>query len=198
MTKRGNKGFTLIELLIIIGIIGFLAAAILVAVDPVKRIQDARNAKRWAEVNGLLNAILTKQVDDRTLFTGNVLAPINPGTDAQVIVHNSTGIDCSLGAARPSCRAAGLTFASTADTACVADIGGIVPDYLAAIPTDPLGSGNPCPATSADPLCLLKGDIAIGDTGVTSSGYYLLENASHRIEIGACFPDQGVAISVKR
>ncbi|MFA6604130.1 MAG: prepilin-type N-terminal cleavage/methylation domain-containing protein, partial [Patescibacteria group bacterium] len=53
---RSAKGFTLIELLIIIGIIGFLASAILVAVDPVKRIQDARNAKRWSEVNGILNA----------------------------------------------------------------------------------------------------------------------------------------------
>ena len=40
-----------------------------VAVDPVKRIQDSRDARRFAEANAILNAILNKQVDDRALFT---------------------------------------------------------------------------------------------------------------------------------
>jgi len=78
MVKQ-NKGFTLIELLIIIGIIGFLAAAILVAVDPVRRIQEARDSKRWAEVNAILNAILTKQVDERAYYQGYSTAPILDG-----------------------------------------------------------------------------------------------------------------------
>jgi len=200
--KSQRKGFTLIELLIVIGIIGFLAAAILVAVDPVKRIQDARNARRWAEVNSMLSAILTKQVDDRALFTGNALAPVIQGTKLQVIVNDSTGMVCNSGLTRPSCRVPGYALTdfdvAAANKNCVADIGGLAPTYIAAIPVDPLGSGNPCPVGTADVACILPGNIAIGTTGATSTGYYLNENTSGRIEIGACFPDQGAAIKVKR
>jgi len=40
-----SKGFTLIELLIVIAILGVLAAAILVAINPGQRIASARNAR---------------------------------------------------------------------------------------------------------------------------------------------------------
>ncbi|MBI4458009.1 type II secretion system protein, partial [Candidatus Uhrbacteria bacterium] len=95
--SRNKRGFTLIELLIVIGIIGFLAAAILVAVDPVKRIQDARDARRFAEVNALLNAILNKQVDDRQIYSGPSDAPIiTSAANSQVIVTSTSGIECDL------------------------------------------------------------------------------------------------------
>src|SRR5512142_2321274 len=96
------KGFTLIELLIVIGIIGFLAAAVLVAVDPVKRIQDSRDARRYSEVNAILNAILTKQVDDRALYNGHATAPVvtQAGANVQVIVSDNTGVDCTAQATR--------------------------------------------------------------------------------------------------
>ncbi|EKD47532.1 MAG: hypothetical protein ACD_66C00019G0006, partial [uncultured bacterium] len=44
---RTKKGFTLIELLIVIAIIAILAAAIFVALDPVTRFQEARDARRY-------------------------------------------------------------------------------------------------------------------------------------------------------
>lgn len=95
--KLNSKGFTLIELLIVIGIIGFLAAAVLVAVDPVKRIQDSRDARRYSEANALLNAVLTKQVDDRRLYDAVTDAPIiTSATNSQVIVTSTTGIECDL------------------------------------------------------------------------------------------------------
>lgn len=127
-----NKGFTLIELLIVIGIIGFLAAAVLVAVDPVKRIQDARDARRYSEANAILNAILTKQVDDRALYSGTALAPIiTSATNSQVIVNSDVGIACGTAVASanyPGCNqvldtSAGSAIAGTATSSGTAVTG---------------------------------------------------------------------------
>jgi general secretion pathway protein G len=46
LSKTTSAGFTLIELLVVIVILGILAAVVLVLVDPVKRIGEARDAGR--------------------------------------------------------------------------------------------------------------------------------------------------------
>ncbi|MBI2613170.1 MAG: type II secretion system protein [Candidatus Levybacteria bacterium] len=46
------KGFTLIELLIVIAILGVLAAGILVAIDPIDKINQANDAKVQNDVSG--------------------------------------------------------------------------------------------------------------------------------------------------
>ncbi|MDD5251741.1 MAG: type II secretion system protein [Patescibacteria group bacterium] len=184
---KNNKGFTLIELLIVIGIIGFLAAAILVAVDPVKRIQEARDARRWSETNALLNAILNKQVDGRAKYTGVAGALIvQSASYAQVIVTDHSTHSCSTPATSVMCGAldaglpAGYTLNKTgANTACVADLGDLAPTYIAQIPQDP---GGASPATG----------YAIG---VKNSGYYIIygvDSGSNigRITIGSCWAEQ--------
>jgi len=187
--QSGARGFTLIELLIVIGIIGFLASAILVAVDPVKRIQDARNAKRWSEVNAVLNAILNKQVDERKQFDGSTAVPILNGTKAQIIVSTDSGL-ASCNTSPPTCP--GFTdglYTGGAVTDCFANLNpplsdtavvSIEPKYIAEIPIDP-GSGNPNAPTFS----------------TTNTGYYINRN-NERIEIGACWPDQSATIRVKR
>ena len=55
--KRLQKGFTLIELLIVIAILGILAAAVLVAVNPLKRQQQARDSARKSDVGQLASAL---------------------------------------------------------------------------------------------------------------------------------------------
>src|SRR3989344_8645750 len=50
-----QKGFTLIELLIVIAILGVLAAAVLVAINPGQRIASARNARVRADLANLGN-----------------------------------------------------------------------------------------------------------------------------------------------
>ena len=47
-----QKGFTLIELLIVIAILGVLAAGVLVAIDPVDKINSANDAKVQNDVSG--------------------------------------------------------------------------------------------------------------------------------------------------
>jgi len=64
--KKNNalRGFTLIELLVVIAIIAILATVVFVALDPVKRFSDARNARRWSDVNSLLTAVHEYVVDN--------------------------------------------------------------------------------------------------------------------------------------
>lgn len=191
--SRNKKGFTLIELLIVIGIIGLIAGAILVAVDPVKRIQDARNAKRWSEVNGILNAILTKQVDDKEEYAGEANAPIiESDTLSQVIVSvNPTAtIDCDTPATAPLCPGQTLSVAAGAPAlACVANLSGVVGTWTAELPIDPIGDGEfPAGQTALTMIAL----------GTDNTGYYIHKTSNGRIEIGSCWPDQSATIKVKR
>lgn len=52
-----KRGFTLIELLLVIAIIAILVVTVFVALNPVKRFQQARDARRQTDVESILTAI---------------------------------------------------------------------------------------------------------------------------------------------
>ncbi len=52
-SKFSSKGFTLIELLIVIAILGVLAAGILVAIDPIDKINQANDSKVQNDVSAM-------------------------------------------------------------------------------------------------------------------------------------------------
>lgn len=65
MKQINKKGFTLIELLVVISIIAILATVVFVALDPVTRFADARNSRRWSDVNSILTAVSEYIVDNK-------------------------------------------------------------------------------------------------------------------------------------
>lgn len=62
--KKLYKGFTLIELLVVIAIISILATVVFVSLDPVTRFADARNSRRWNDVNAILTGVHEYIVDN--------------------------------------------------------------------------------------------------------------------------------------
>lgn len=118
---KQRQGFTLIELLIVIAIIGILAAIIFVAVDPARRLAEARNAERWSSVNSILNGVLKHTVDSSGVLP-SVLTAVDTGT--YEIGTCGSGADCAA--------------TTTTSGVCVDLASIIVPSYLSAMPSDPL------------------------------------------------------------
>jgi prepilin-type N-terminal cleavage/methylation domain-containing protein len=54
---KQNKGFTLIELLVVIVIIGIIAGAVLVAINPAQLTAKARDSKRMNDISTVRNGI---------------------------------------------------------------------------------------------------------------------------------------------
>ncbi len=165
-------GFTLIELLIVVAIIAILAVVAFVALNPLRRFQDARNATRWSDVNGVLEAIKIDQLDNG----GNYLAEISGLDD---------GINYMIVAPGQTCAAAVTCTALGADLNCVdldegenpdsSTVGLVDEGYLGAIPVDPS-----LVATSA------------------TTGYYINRATTNTITVGACGAEANATIRVSR
>ena len=57
LNKFSSRGFTLIELLIVIAILGILAAGILVAINPVQKINQANDARAKNGIGQIATAV---------------------------------------------------------------------------------------------------------------------------------------------
>lgn len=102
-----RSGFTLIELLIVIGIIGTLASVTIVAINPNKQLNSAKDTARLSAIRELRNALTQYQIDNGSFPAG---------TPAQ--------------GTRPVCKAG-----VTTDTTCV-NLDALVPKYLVSLPQE--------------------------------------------------------------
>lgn len=117
---QSNSGFTLIELLIVIAIIAILAVTVFVALNPVQRFSDARDSRRWADVNNLLTAVHEYIVD-------------NDGSLPSGLTNGMT--ETQLGTAGTGCDDCG-------GSASCLDMSTTLQNYLASIPIDPQGTAE--------------------------------------------------------
>jgi len=90
-----NKGFTLIELLIVVGILAVLIAAVAVALNPAKQFAKANNARRWADITNIMNAISQNIVDHQGVFdtSGTNCGGDIPTTATSTIANTGTDYD---------------------------------------------------------------------------------------------------------
>lgn len=81
-----QRGFTLIELLVVIGVISILAAVVLVAVNPARQFNSARDTQRRADLYSLTNAIYQYAAENNgKLPTDITTTPTEIGTGAGLI-----------------------------------------------------------------------------------------------------------------
>jgi len=118
--KYYSKGFTLIELLVVIAIIAILAVAVFVALDPVTRFAEARNARRWTDVDSILTAVHEYIIDN----DGVLPSGLTSGMSVTQIGTATTGCDTSC--------------TEAVATSCV-NLNSTLAKYLKSMPTDPSG-----------------------------------------------------------
>lgn len=68
-SDSSSQGFTLIELLVVIAVIGVLAAAVLIAIDPIQQLARGRDSGRKTSVSQLGNAMTAYYTARSTLPT---------------------------------------------------------------------------------------------------------------------------------
>lgn len=121
--QNNNTGFTLIELLIVIAVLAILASITFLALDPLKRFQDTRNAKRWAEVEAILSAVKLHQLDN----DGDFLTAVD-NLSADLYYQIGSGSDCGDTCTNPTV---------ILQDNCV-DLSGLISSgHLVEIPIDP-------------------------------------------------------------
>lgn len=125
---RSNlTGFTLIELLIVLALIAILMTLVFVSLNPIARFQDTRNAKRWADINAIISAIRTDQIDHDGVFDLGIQQ-----MQAELYYQIGTGENCNETCLNPTV---------TLNVGCV-DLDSMTEKgYLPIFPYDPNAEG---------------------------------------------------------
>ena len=83
-----SKAFTLIELIIVIAVVSLIAAVSFVAINPVKRINDAKNAARDSNAKAIEKAIQNCIADN--LSVPELLSSLSPLTNYMMVTEGGS------------------------------------------------------------------------------------------------------------
>jgi len=126
LALSGVEGFTLIELLLVIVIISILAVTVFVALNPSKRIKDAKDDRRLSDINSILSAVHSSIIDNKGALPSGL----------------TTGmVEKQLGTAGSGCAISTNGCSVAGDGDCV-DLTTPMTKYLKTIPIDPDGTAS--------------------------------------------------------
>ena len=125
--KQIKRGFTLIELLVVIGIIGILAAIVLVAVNPGRQFAQARDTQRRSDLLQITNAIYQFAAE----HDGNL-----PDTDNDPVTSDFPTAPTCIGSGG-GCFDLGYAGETDGPDADTDPDDPVVPTYIAGMPEDP-------------------------------------------------------------
>lgn len=148
-------GFTLLELIIVVAIIGLLAAAVFVAVNPADRIGDAQNAQRWADITAIADAYAQYLVDNNGTAATTSADCITANTTC--MISNYAGTDADY-----ACRAT-----TTAESIWLDPL--VPAGYLASIPFDPKSTSAAATSTGYYFAYNALGTLTIGSCDTYNS-----------------------------
>lgn len=119
--KRIFPAFTLIELLVVIGVLAILLTITLIAINPSRQFKQSNDTKRSSDINAILNAVQQYAADHHGQLPAG-MANVGPTSFP-------------------------IQRSAVPDPAIEADLcTGLVTDYMAALPADPL-TNNGTPVT---------------------------------------------------
>lgn len=122
-SRLSKAGFTLIEMLLVVATIAIIAGIVILAINPSKQLADARNSKRRADVQTILNAVYQYSID----ASGTLPSAINIDS----LCSSPANEICQSSA---NCSGSGLTDLSVLTNA---------QKYVTSIPYDPQNTNNP-------------------------------------------------------
>lgn len=149
-SNEAEKGFTLIELLIVIAVMAILTTVVFVALNPMARFQDARNSRRWTDINTVLSAVKLHQVD----HGGAYLQDISNLTN-DLYYQIGAGANCN-----ETCNKGAQALTLEADCVDIADL--VTDGYMPSMPVDPNAPGASNDRTKYYILKKANGAISVG------------------------------------
>jgi|SRR4051812_9780919 prepilin-type N-terminal cleavage/methylation domain-containing protein len=122
VSRKKQKGFTLIELLIVIGILGILAAAILVALNPLEQFARGRDSGRVTTVNQLGHSVQTFFTSQNSVYpTQGVawLTALQTSAELKSLPSNPTASGYTQGCYTANVAQNGICYQTNATDAIV-------------------------------------------------------------------------------
>ncbi|MCL5004067.1 MAG: type II secretion system GspH family protein [Patescibacteria group bacterium] len=100
-----KKGFTLIELLVVIAVIGILAAVVVVAIDPAKKLGQSRDASRKTGIGQIVTALVSYYTQ-KTSYPA-ALSDLQSQGELKTIPVGPTGASFNYAVTPAGCTTAG-------------------------------------------------------------------------------------------